>query len=449
MIPEPDDANRMVLGIVELNGCSYEEAEKRLGSLGVFIQGGDELRKSAALQAAFLTAVNCAKRCFLGGVSVALPSDIKLRVPWPASSLNDAAEDLLDGVAQPQVISEKISIGFRNDESWIVFATGWKAVVAFGQDANIVPDLVGQDFALGGILAGALAVHHSFVRATNIAPAIHWQVDGVSLWKPELSWEVAPDGPQLSFLPDKVWLLGLGHLGQAFAWTLGMLPYESPGGCKVMLQDIDNVSLANYGTGILTSKQDVSVQKTRLVEAWLRQRSLQTYICDRLFDEKTRRSDEEPAVAFCGFHDAKSRRLIGNAGFELVVEAGLGSQIADFDQARLHTFPNSRFSPEDIWKEDVVIAPRSGLLEKLGGNTVCGALALAGKAVSTSFVGVTASAFAWAEVLRQYHKGQSFNRQSVSLRSLNEVHFSQEIAESPSGVIAIRGYSPAASNCNF
>jgi len=440
MIPEPDNADRMVLGFMERDGSSYEEVEKRLGSLGVFIQGGEELRKSAALQAAFLTTVNCAKRCFLGGVATSLPPDIELRIPWPGKSLNAAVAGLLDGVAQPQVISEKIGIGTRSDESWNVFATGWKAVVAFGPEAKAVPAPEGHDFALGGILAGALAAHHAFVRATNITPTIHWQVDGVSLWRPEISWEAAPDGPQLSSLPDKIWLLGLGHLGQAFAWTLGLLPYESPGKCEVMLQDTDVISLANYGTGVLTSKQDVSVQKTRVVETWLRQRSLRTYICDRMFDKNTRRSDKEPAVAFCGFHDAISRRLIGNAGFELVVEAGLGSQMVDFDQALLHTFPNSQFSPEDVWKEDVVVAPRMGLFEKLGGNAVCGARELAGKAVSTSFVGVTASAFAWAEVLRQYHKGQSLNRQSVNIGSLNEARFDQGIAECPSRVIAIRGF---------
>ena len=32
-------------------------------------------------------------------------------------------------------------------------------------------------------------------------------------------------GPSLVYLPSGLWLLGLGHLGQANAWALGCLPY--------------------------------------------------------------------------------------------------------------------------------------------------------------------------------------------------------------------------------
>lgn len=444
MIPTEDTANRLVLGIIDKDGLSYDEAEKYLSGLGALVHGGEELRTSAALQAAFLTAVNCGKRCFLGGLSAELPPSVQLLVPWPAQTLNEAVDSLLHDVAPPETITERIGIGTRDEDSWNVFATGWKTAVAFGKEATGIPDLVGHDFALGGILGGALAVHHAFVHATSIAPTIDWQVDGISLWQPESRWVSAPDGPSLSCLPKAIWFLGLGHLGQAYAWTLGLLPYAAPSDCHVMLQDTDVVSLANFGTGLLTSKEEVSAQKTRMVENWLRPRHFPTSICDRMFDDRTQRSESEPAVAFCGFHDGKSRRLIGEAGFDLVVEAGLGSQIADFDQVLLHTFPNEHFTPKQVWSDEAIVSSRESRFEKLGGHAVCGALALAGKAVSTSFVGATASVFAWAEVLRQYHKGKSFNRQSLSMRSLSEVKLSPEKEDCPSSVIAIRGFAAAA-----
>lgn len=444
MTPREDTANRLVLGIIDKDGLSYDEAEKYLSGLGAVIYGGEELRTSAALQAAILTAVNCGKRCFLGGVNVELPPAVRLLVPWPAQTLNEAVESLLQDVKHPAPIAERIGIGTRREDSWNVFATGWKTAVAFGREASAIPDLAGHDFALAGILGGALAVHHAFVHATSIAPTIDWQIDGMSLWQPGSSWASAPDGPPLSCLPNAIWFLGLGHLGQAYAWTLGLLPFATPSDCHVMLQDTDVVSLANFGTGLLTSKGEVSAQKTRMVEGWLRARRFPTRICDRMFDARTQRSESEPAVAFCGFHDGKSRRLIGEAGFELIVEAGLGSQIADFDQVLLHAFPSEHLDPKQIWNDEVVISSREGRFEKLGGHAVCGALALAGKAVSTSFVGATASAFAWAEVLRQYHKGESLNRQSLSMRSLSETKLFRERVDCPSKVIAIRGYTSAA-----
>ena len=30
------------------------------------------------------------------------------------------------------------------------------------------------------------------------------------------------------FLPSRLWLIGLGHLGQTYMWGLGLLPYSNP-----------------------------------------------------------------------------------------------------------------------------------------------------------------------------------------------------------------------------
>jgi len=441
MIPTIDSANRMLLGIIEMTGLSYDESERYLSKHTVFIKGGDELRNSAALQAALLTAINCAKRCFLGGIAVEIPPRIDLRLPWPAKTLNEAVAELLKDVIQPEAITERIVVGCHSDDAWNVLATGWKAVVGFGQQAALIPSLAGNDFALGGVFAGALGVHHAFTRTTAIASTIDWEIDGLSLWTPTVPWQAAGDGPSLNCLPDKIWLLGLGHLGQAFAWTMGLLPYASPQNCLAMLQDIDVVTRANYGTGLLTTLKDVNSTKTRMVEQWLRRRSFATRICDRRFDTRTFCSLGEPTVAFCGFHDAASRRLIGDAGFDLVVEAGLGAQISDFDHALVHMFPNSHFDPKEFWDDDTTVSIRDGLFTKLGGNEICGALELAGKAVSTSFVGAMAASLAWSEILRQYQKGESFYCQSMSMRNLGDAKFMLERHVCPAPEIAKRGYA--------
>jgi hypothetical protein len=46
---------------------------------------------------------------------------------------------------------------------------------------------------------------------------------GRSLWKPEAGefWlNPANDGPAIERLPSCLWLVGLGHLGQSFLWTI-------------------------------------------------------------------------------------------------------------------------------------------------------------------------------------------------------------------------------------
>lgn len=51
------------------------------------------------------------------------------------------------------------------------------------------------------------------------------------------------DGPVV--LPSELWLVGLGHLGHAYAWSLCMLPFEQPGDVLIQLQDTDVVTPAN------------------------------------------------------------------------------------------------------------------------------------------------------------------------------------------------------------
>lgn len=103
-------------------------------------------------------------------------------------------------------------------DSWNVFATGWKTVVAFGPEAEAIPILMARLRPWRSPRRRHCS-HHAFVRATDIASTIHWQVDGVSLWGPRMPWGDPPDGPPLRCLPDKIWVWGLGHLEQAFAWT--------------------------------------------------------------------------------------------------------------------------------------------------------------------------------------------------------------------------------------
>ncbi len=61
----------------------------------------------------------------------------------------------------------------------------------------------------------------------------------VSLWAPWDSAAPPQHGPERFDVPDKLWLLGLGHLGQAYVWNLCFLP---PGGERLaVLQDDQSI----------------------------------------------------------------------------------------------------------------------------------------------------------------------------------------------------------------
>ena len=77
-------------------------------------------------------------------------------------------------------------------------------------------------------LLGALAVSHAF-SAEQDDPCAGRTVQGISLWAPdarEVWWE--DNGPEEYYLPNALWLVGLGNLGQAYLWALSWLPYADP-----------------------------------------------------------------------------------------------------------------------------------------------------------------------------------------------------------------------------
>ena len=143
---------------------------------------------------------------------------------------------------------------------------------------------------------------------------------------------------------------------------------------------------------------------------------------ERPFDSNTRAIAEEPKVALCGFDSATGRRALERAGFDLIVESGLGSSLDHFDRIILHTFPDATKRPEDFWPEttvpDVTDFDRS-LFAKDEELDECGILLddLVRKPVSASFVGVTASALVIGELLRGLHGGSRIELLNLHLRS--------------------------------
>lgn len=429
-----DNLNRLALGIIEKNRCSYSEALKILGSLKLYVKCGEAIRRSASLQAALLTIVNTGKRAFLGGVNVAMPNEVATIVPWPFSAnLNAAITDLGATIILEADIGNNFAIhlGLQasiDDNSIEVICNGWVGGISNGIDkVNLDQDV---DFALGGILSGAIAVSAVFMRQTHINPSACDNSTGLSLWRPDLTWTSKEAlGPQIKYLPKKAWLLGLGHLGQAYTWTLSMMPYSKPEDFKPLLQDFDRITDGNYSAGLLTDKQNTTPRKTRHCAKWLETFGFEVTITERKYDSNTIRTNEEPYLALCGFDNAKSRLPLEGSGFDLVVESAIGNGISDFDSIITHTFPGANKKPSDIWgieNEDTINQVLVDAMQMEVPKDECGVLVtnLASKAMSASFVGAAASTLAISEVLRALHGGVRFESIVVRLRSLKNIRTS-------------------------
>lgn len=407
---------------------SLAEAENLFRGYRIGFSIGAAEAALRAHQVALLTGIALARRVFLGGVSVAGALDVPLLVPVaPGSSLDEAVRLLGAEVVEDEASDRpRISVGgaprarCAGFDVRAVFA-GWRGgavpghVPFAGGEPNVMP--------LAPMLAAAMSVSEAFFCLQGKMPVAGRRAVGFSLWQPVRKDWLAPEGdaPVLRHLPSHLWLIGLGHLGQAYLWALGLLPYPIPTSASLILQDTDFITPSTWSTSILTDTVMAGVMKTRAMATWAEQRGFDTRIHERLFDDSFTRRDDEPAIALCGVDNALARRALDRVGFAFVVEAGLGRGHRDFRTIRLHTLPGSRPASE-IWKsgsdrEDVTGRAAYQRMLKDGELDQCGVTLLAGKAVGAPFVGAVAACFVLAEVLRLLHGGPLHHLIDLDLQS--------------------------------
>ena len=364
-------------------------------------------------QAALLTAIVLARRVFLGGVSVSGPIDGALRIRvGDGQKLRDAVIALGATVAPPAPGTPSLAIGGGARPKASPFAI--RAVYA-GWRGGIVPAHADAPFELGApamplaaMLAAALSVNEAFLHIADDSRVAGRRSVGLSLWDPAVDWLAPVTEPRLQFLPSRLWLIGLGHLGQAYLWALGLLPYAEPSSLHLVLQDTDVVTPSTESTSILTTASMISQRKARITAAWAEQRGFTTTLTERPFDAQTIRRSDEPAVALCGVDNAEARRCLDGAGFDFVVEAGLGRGHRDFRSILVHTLPGDVAS-QKLWTEDagysssVELAPAYRRLLDEKALDQCGVTLLAGKAVGAPFVGAVAATLVVSQVLRLLH----------------------------------------------
>lgn len=330
------------------------------------------------------------------------------RRDWPVAVIGDVVADLL-----PSVCALKLT--------W----QGWRG--------GVVPMLAavrldeGRAMALAPVAAAAICAAEIFGLYAKDVDLAGRRPAGISLWRMGADWTTEdPNEPPLAFLPCRLWIVGLGNLGQAFAWLLGCLPFAEPSKVEIVLQDYDRLTVSNLSTSLLSFEDTIGERKARVVAGWLDERGFETFVLERPFGAKTRRLDGDPAVALCGVDNAAARMALGAPDFELVIEAGLGAGPNGFRSVAMHTFPASR-KPEEIWSKFTggrnesfeTMAAYRDLKRK--GMDDCGLAQLASRTVGVPFVGLIAGCIAVSELLRRLNGGGALEFASGSVAALDDV----------------------------
>lgn len=411
-----DSFHRLMKLLVDSGeAATMEEAVNTFGNYGVRIVLDASVETSIPQQIIALTAINTAARSFQSNVVISASTDIALSVPgfegqrlsefaswagvatncccnanWPVIHLGSSSENALNGPLRP-------------------WASGW----SFGLGRNVVGNKV---FVPAAVAAGALAVSEAFSILRKDNPYAGRRAVSFSLWSLKPVDESTPIEiePELNF---GLWLIGLGHLGQAYCWTLGMMEKRSP--VQLVLQDTDSVTESTLTTSVLTCTADIGRKKTRIAADWLDARGFETRIVERLFDSNTRVAPSDPMTALFGVDNASARRCCEQAGFSLVIDAGLGSGYRDFRALRMRAFPGAS-SADRIWATEPLYgnAPLAAayLAMLASGQEPCGVTTLATRSVGAPFVGCYAAAILVAELFKRRYTGNGNNVISVNLR---------------------------------
>jgi hypothetical protein len=407
------------------------EAMDLLKSFGLTIAVGLEIQTSPAAQVALLTLVNLARRTFLAGVEIVGLVDAPVLTGLALeTSLADAVSSLGGLIASharsdwPMAVIGSVEIKAPQARAWRVTWQGWRAGVVPVQDGWAMND--DSVMPLAPALASAVCAAEVFALHAGDHPLAGKRASGLSLWRPGVDWTEADETePALTFLPSRLWLIGLGNLGQAYSWLLACLPYPG-GGLELVLQDFDRLALSNDSTSVLTDLNVLGQMKTRCVAEWLEARGFKTNLEERRFGAWTRRQVDEPAVALCGVDNGTARAALEEAGFDLVIESGLGAGPRSFRNFSMHTFPGPRRASE-LWPTtlsaetpDVLHMPAYANLKDKGIDA-CGLTQLASRTVGVPFVGLVAAALVISELLRRLNGGTSYEVIAGSVMCFEDV----------------------------
>lgn len=382
------------------DGLEVDAARLRLEQSSIMLSFDASAASQDWGQAALLAVARCGKRMFRGGVFLKGTADAVIRVGHHrATTLRRALLNAGCREAGMPASPFCIHVGATAPDRCDLYcmADGWRGITApepltAGSDANV----------LSGALAGAMAITEAFRRRVlgDLLAARRTQI--LSAWDPANLYACAP----LDRLPQRLWLLGGGNLGQATMFVLGLLPYADTADVALLIHDSDTIGPENLDTQILTEHSWVGRKKARCVADYAEALGFRATVSERRFGPNTVPETDEPRVALVGVDNLKARRWAAASGFDLVLDAGLGRTASEIFDIRLHAFPGLR-AVEEAWPIGLDDAPDAPILnvglEKLlaeGRIDQCGAMTIAGHSLGVPSTALAAAVLQVAQACR-------------------------------------------------
>lgn len=382
----------------------FDQATAALDAVHVAVVASGEVIASAAAQAAVVTALNTAVKCF-GKATLVCSHDRSLEAKLAlGSGLLAVAEACGAQVSAspPSSVTHIIAVGKTPVEGAFLrcWWNGWTAGVLPSWDDEPCGD---SGNPLTGIFAGALAVREVFANAIGRRHSVNRRAV-ISLWQPWLQKGEPRPAPRVLTLPRSLWLVGLGHVGQGFLWSLAFLPAA---GTHAILQDDQTVGEGNVGTGLVTQLLDFEKRnkKARVAARWLEGAGWTTSLIERRNYGDLQPADNDPPVVLTSLDEPTARLAIAKAGHGFMIDAGVGHGAFEFEIGQIRVVPKGAYT-DGLWAHAARPKNIDAMLEtpayreharKYDG---CGTFTLAEASAAVPFVGAAIGALTIAQLLR-------------------------------------------------
>lgn len=375
----------MKLAMDEGKVDSYEAAQVLFATfrLRICVQPG--FSRVPAAEAAVLTLLNAAPKTFLGGVEVAGALDERCSMAWfKARCLSEVAEQCgvsVGGAGSAAGSTPTITVG-EGVPPQGDFSLGISlAPSGFELSPDLAATWSADSPVEAGVAAAGAALNEAFQHVYRKAPLAGQRDVAFTL-----------PGQAEARLAQSVWLVGLGHLGQAFLWTAALAGHIQAWRA-LRLTDYDVVSWSSLSTCLLVRPKDVGCRKVDVVAERLEALGVKV-VRDgtRLnLDEKPVQSEQE--LVLIAVDNVALRRTLDGLEAPRILEAGIGDGADAFTRTQLHGFPGPR-KAMDVWAGDDarsnktvdISMPAYRTLAEQSGDE-CGTTLVAGRSIATPFVG--------------------------------------------------------------
>lgn len=406
------------------------EALSILGALSLTVMMGTDSLMSHNHQVALLTLVNAGARTFLGGVNVCGKlADTRVLPNVPccrslAKTIEFYGGSIVDSPVPDSIIILLGDVEEISDFDGIQLRLSWERWCAFVGPSDLVTRRSeDSEFPPSAIYAASVALSEAFQHAVQLNPQACRRLWQFSLYRPDYAQEplAMPGSEDPVYLPSNTWIVGLGHLGQAYLWSFLCLRYPVDQMPQFVLQDVDVVSEATLSTGMLAFRDLLGERKTRAVGGILESVGCKVRLVERRFDGIRKHQDDEPQRMLSGLDNPEDRAKLEDADFVEIIDAGLGAAGEQFLSYQIRVFPSTSRAKSVFGS--ATTSDVSHLLEKAAYKALveatgkCGVLEIASKAVGAPFVGCAVAAMVAAEAIRSTMNGPRYEGLSGSLRT--------------------------------